>query len=311
MRKIKLLLLLIVFILFNSYVIQKGIYINNSIKENKYSKKLNKEIMLKKKVSSRIKDNVLLDSSIAITENLINDVNIDIEKKEKEKDKLDEKLLAMKKQPIINDYKTAYLTFDDGPSWLTPEILDILKKHNAHATFFVVNAVDNYKDVLNRMVNEGHTIGLHSATHKYDYIYSSEQAYFDDLNRIKDSVKRLTGYNSTLIRFPGGSSNTVSAKYNKGIMSRLTKEVQVRGFYYHDWNVDSGDAAGANADRMISNIERVPSDKKYVNVLMHDAGSKRQTVLALDRIITYYEQNGYHLEALKESSPCVRHAVNN
>lgn len=252
-----------------------------------------------------------IDSEIKNTESEITSLDDEINKLEKEKNDLSSKIAAQKKQSVINEYRTAYLTFDDGPSYLTPQILDILKKYNAKATFFVVNATEDNREVLNRMIAEGHTIGLHSATHQYSYIYSSDEAYFEDLYRVRDNVKNLTGYSPILIRFPGGSSNTVSKYYNSGIMSRLVNEVTEKGFYYHDWNVDSEDAAGANSERMIENIIKYSNNRTWVNVLMHDAGSKKQTVEALERIVQWYQANGFHLEALTPASPCAHHRVNN
>lgn len=272
----------------------------------------NKKLLIAKSEVDKLAEEVdKIDSEINSTESEIASLDEKIKKLESEKNELSIKVASKKEQAIINNYKTAYLTFDDGPSYLTPQILDILKKYNAKATFFVVNATEGNKDILNRMIAEGHTIGLHSATHQYSYIYSSDDAYFEDLYRVRDNVKNLTGYMPIIIRFPGGSSNTVSKYYNEGIMSRLVNEVTARGFYYHDWNVDSEDAAGASSEKMIENIIRYSTNKTWVNVLMHDAGSKRQTVEALERIIQWYQANGFHLEALNPSSPCPHHRVNN
>ena len=126
-----------------------------------------------------------------------------------------------------------YLTFDDGPNpGTTSQILDILKEEGVKATFFVTaNGPDN---LLKREFDEGHSIALHTATHDYSYVYRSEENYFEDLKRVSDRVKRVTGKETKLIRFPGGSSNTVSRHYNQGIMTRLTTEVLERdGSYTH------------------------------------------------------------------------------
>ena len=120
---------------------------------------------------------------------------------------------------------TIYLTFDDGPSLdITPKILDLLKKHNIKATFFVINRNSNTDYLIKRAYNEGHTIGLHTSSHNYSKIYANETAYFNDLANIENKVIKITGTSSKIIRFPGGSSNTVSRNYNKGIMTRLTKQ---------------------------------------------------------------------------------------
>ena len=110
----------------------------------------------------------------------------------------------------------------------TDEILNILDKYNVKATFFVVCS-ENLEEYAKKYIEKGHTIGLHSCTHKYSSIYSSEDDYFNDLQAIGNKVKNLTGNDSKIIRFPGGGSNTISRKYSKGIMSVLTNEVQARG----------------------------------------------------------------------------------
>ena len=119
------------------------------------------------------------------------------------------RIINIIEEPDVNQ-KTIYFTFDDGPSSTTTKILDILKEEGIKATFFVINADEKYDKVIKRAYDEGHTIGLHSYSHKYKSIYKSEDAYFDDLNLINNKVKKITGYKSNIIRFPGGSSNTIS-----------------------------------------------------------------------------------------------------
>jgi hypothetical protein len=109
--------------------------------------------------------------------------------------------------------KVAYLTFDDGPSKLTPMILDILKAKNVKATFFVIGKDDfQSNQLLIRMVREGHSIGVHSWSHKYQVIYQSEQSFMDDFNRLKDHIYQVTGVQPRICRFPGGLNNTVCLK---------------------------------------------------------------------------------------------------
>lgn len=206
--------------------------------------------------------------------------------------------------------KTCYLTFDDGPSDNTSKILDILKENNIKATFFVVH---NNPELLKRIHNEGHTIGLHSASHKYSKIYASEEAFFADLTEIGDAVERATGVRSKIIRFPGGSSNTVSASYCKGIMSRLTRQVVEKGYLYYDWNASDGDADGSNipASTLIKNIRRDGTSAKRLIVLMHDAADKKTTVEALPEIIKIYRDAGYAFDRITEQTPMMTHGVNN
>ena len=206
--------------------------------------------------------------------------------------------------------KTCYLTFDDGPSDNTSKILDILKENNIKATFFVVH---NNPELLKRIHNEGHTIGLHSASHKYSKIYASEEAFFADLTEIGDAVERATGVRSKIIRFPGGSSNTVSASYCKGIMSRLTRQVVEKGYLYYDWNASDGDADGSNipASTLIKNIRRDGTSSKRLIVLMHDAADKKTTVEARPEIIKIYRDAGYAFDRITEQTPMMTHGVNN
>lgn len=206
--------------------------------------------------------------------------------------------------------KTCYLTFDDGPSDNTSKILDILKENNIKATFFVVH---NNPELLKRIHNEGHTIGLHSASHKYSKIYASEEAFFADLTEIGDAVERATGVRSKIIRFPGGSSNTVSASYCKGIMSRLTRQVVEKGYLYYDWNASDGDADGSNipASTLIKNIRRDGTSSKRLIVLMHDAADKKTTVEALPEIIKIYRDAGYAFDRITEQTPMMTHGINN
>lgn len=207
--------------------------------------------------------------------------------------------------------KTIYLTFDDGPSPRTPEVLRILKQYGVKATFFVING-GKYNKYMKDIVADGHTIALHSYSHDYKKIYSSEAAYFQDLQQISDLVYSETGVRSNIVRFPGGSSNTVSRKYNKGIMRRLTSEVTDKGYSYFDWNVSSGDANGNSipAATLINNCRKVPS-KQTIVVLMHDAAAKKTTVAALPAIIEYYKAAGCNFGTLSESTPTVHQHVLN
>ncbi len=215
---------------------------------------------------------------------------------------------------ITPNGKTIYLTFDDGPSMYTNELLDILKKYDVKVTFFVTDQAltHGYDDVILRAYQEGHTIGLHSNSHNYSYIYSSVDNYFNDLYRIQEKVKRITGYTSTIIRFPGGSSNTVSKSYDGGIkiMSKLTDEVTLRGFRYFDWNVVSGDAGETyNTDKVISNVVNSLGNGSTYVVLQHDI--KKFSVDAVEEIIKYGLSHGYQFRPLTMNSPRVEHGVNN
>lgn len=205
-----------------------------------------------------------------------------------------------------------YLTFDDGPSNVTGEILDILKKKNVKATFFVINHSNDLNYLIKREYNEGHTVALHSYTHQYNYVYSSIDNYFNDLNKISEKVKSITGETPKIIRFPGGGSNTISKQYSKGIMKVLTNEVLARGYHYFDWNVDCGDAGGAkNKTDVYNNVVNHLSHNQTNVVLMHDFQNNYKTLEALSDIIDYGIANGYTFAAIDMNTPLVRHRVNN
>ena len=202
-----------------------------------------------------------------------------------------------------------YLTFDDGPKeGTTNVILDILKEENVKATFFVTNSGPD--SLIKREYNEGHTVGLHTATHNYSTVYSSVNNYYNDLLQVQNRVKRITGYESKIIRFPGGSSNTISKKYSKGIMTTLTKDVVNKGYHYFDWNVDSDDAGGArNSKTVYNNVVKNLSKNRANVILMHDI--KPQTRDALKSIIQFGKNNGYSFDKITMRTPMVTHGVNN
>ena len=208
--------------------------------------------------------------------------------------------------------KKAYLTFDDGPSKFTKQILDTLDLYGVKATWFVIRHKDCdnlYKEIVNR----GSTLALHSYTHDYATIYKSETGFFNDLKKIDDFVYNITGTRSKIFRFPGGSSNTVSKKYCKGIMKKLTKSIEEKGYVYFDWNVNSGDAYSTkhNAEQIIKDVKKGCKDKPVVNILMHDTKYKDSTVAALPYIIEYLQSQHYEILPLTEDSFNAHQEVNN
>lgn len=203
-----------------------------------------------------------------------------------------------------------YLTFDDGPNEGTTDvILDILKEEGVQATFFVTLAGPDY--LIEREYNEGHTVALHTASHEYSIVYASDDAYYDDLQQVADRVKRLTGVDSKFIRFPGGSSNTVSRHYSSGIMTRLTQSVQERGYKYFDWNISSGDAEGGTppASKIYNNVVSNLRKDRVNMVLMHDI--KWYTRDALRDIIRYCKDNGYQMKKITNCTTMITQRVGN
>ena len=228
------------------------------------------------------------------------------------KDKAGNEAKAVRKILVSerNKVGTIYLTFDDGPNpGTTDVILNILKEEGVEATFFVTNHGPD--ELIKREYDEGHTVALHTASHDYSIVYASDESYFNDLGSVHDRVKRITGYDSRIIRFPGGSSNTISRRYSDGIMSRLTQEVVNRGYKYYDWNISSGDAAGGNPapETIYNNVVSNLSHDKVNMVLMHDI--KTYTRDALRNIIKYGKENGYTFEKITMGTEMITQRVNN
>lgn len=216
---------------------------------------------------------------------------------------------AEKAEKIANARGIIYLTFDDGPGDYTNTLLDVLDKYEVKATFFVTGYGDDA--VIKREFDEGHTVALHSLSHQYAHIYANLDNYFGDLAGVSDRVKNITGVESKILRFPGGSSNTVSRRYDRKtrIMSTLTREVGARGYHYFDWNVDSDDAGKANSpDAVYNNVISRLKDGENV-VLQHDI--KPYSVEAVERIIQYGNENNFVFEPITMDTPVVHHSVNN
>ena len=184
--------------------------------------------------------------------------------------------------------RKVYLTFDDGPSSNTDNILDILDTYGVKATFFVTGKEGAKAEAsYRRIVQEGHTLGMHSYTHDYSVIYASEEAFMEDMEKLQRYLYDVTGVQSTYIRFPGGSSNKVSDVD----MRLLITDVHEAGMEYFDWNVSSQDASSKPLtkeeilDNCLNSIERFQN----CIILMHDAGSKDSTVEALPELIEHIQ----------------------
>ena len=205
-----------------------------------------------------------------------------------------------------NDQLKVYLTFDDGPSDNTAAILDTLAKYNVKATFFVVGKTDDQsKEMYQRIVNEGHTLGMHSYSHKYSVVYDSLDAFETDFNQLQSYLYDITGQECRLYRFPGGSSNQVS----NTDMSEFIRFLKEEGVTYFDWNVSSGDATSQayTADELLNNVlTDVPKYKTSV-VLMHDSNTKSTTVEALGPMIEALQGMGAQILPIDENTTLVQH----
>lgn len=205
--------------------------------------------------------------------------------------------------------KTIYLSFDDGPGPYTDMLLDVLDAYGVKATFFVTGNGGRYNSCIKRAFDAGHSIGVHSFSHQYGYIYSSEENFFNDFNAVQQLIYDQTGQYSQLFRFPGGSSNTVS-RFNYGVISRLSAELEDMGYRYFDWNVNSRDAEGvSNSAAIAANIISGCAARHCSVVLQHDI--KLGSVYAVESVIQWGLENGYSFKPLDLSSPCVHQNIAN
>ena len=205
--------------------------------------------------------------------------------------------------------KWVCLTFDDGPSKTTPDVLAALKDAGVHATFFVVATGYNekYLPLLTEASAAGHQIALHSASHEYSDIYRSSEAYWADIGLLKERIAPYVDTESIrYLRFPGGSTNTVSRRYGgKSLMKQLKSEVEQKGWQWVDWNVCAEDAVGGHpsADTIYRNVVRETGEQTHCIVLMHDSATTRTTAEALPDIIRWYTDNGYAFLTVAEALP--------
>lgn len=204
--------------------------------------------------------------------------------------------------------KVVYLTFDDGPSKNTPKVLDILKSESVKATFFVVGPIfPDDVQYMKRAYEEGHSIGNHTYDHDYKYVYVNEDAFWKNYEKAQKYIYEVTGSESQIFRFPGGSkSSIVRNAHGKEFNRSLGKKLNEKGIEFFDWNVDSGDGMSDNnsSSTLYNNIlkeMKLLQDKSKVIVLMHDSKGKKSTVEALPSIIKYFKDNGYTFEGLKSN----------
>lgn len=200
--------------------------------------------------------------------------------------------------------KTVFLTFDDGPSALTGKVLDILKKNNIRATFFVLGEqVKRYPELLRRIHEEGHAIGNHSYDHHYTELYSGFPAFWNQIKRTEEEVYAVTGVRPQLVRAPGGTAGHFDDTY-----FRLMK---LGGYVVTDWNVDSGDSKrrGVPAAEIVKGA-KAPANSDRVVLLLHDGSGHEESVKALPEIIAHYKKQGYRFDVLSPDEEPVQFKVN-
>lgn len=289
-NKIKVVLIFIIAILFIAIFSMLGIY---------YAKKYNAKILAERKdktnnntsIVNQEESNKKQDNTQLVIEN--------IEDREQVKASLIPVYTENSKKDMKNIYNTktkiAYLTFDDGPSIaVTPLILDLLKEQNIKATFFVLGSnVNKNPDIVKRAYLEGHYIANHGYSHSYSKIYNKAENVLEEYNKTEKAIKKAIGnseYSSHLFRFPGGYTG---GKYEK-IKMQAGKLLNKNEISYIDWNVLTGDAAGANTkEKIMKNLEKYTKDKGNIVVLMHDSSSKILTYETLNEVINYLRNQGY------------------
>jgi peptidoglycan/xylan/chitin deacetylase (PgdA/CDA1 family) len=198
---------------------------------------------------------------------------------------------------LLNDNdKVAYLTFDDGPSDVTWDVLNTLEDYGIYAAFFVTykddaESLEIYKEIVNR----GHTLAIHSSSHNYKEIYNSVDDFLEDFNKLFVHIYNITGIKPKIFRFPGGSINP----YNYNIYNQLHAEMLRRGFIFYDWNVSSGDADySVTKDSIIKSVTESLEGKNKAIVLMHDSAKKKTTAATLSEVIELIKNKGYRFEKL-------------
>lgn len=204
------------------------------------------------------------------------------------------------------DIHKVYLTFDDGPSENTEQILDILAEYGVKATFFVTGREDEESQALyRRIADEGHTLGMHSYANKYSVIYQSEEAFQSDYRRLRQYLYDVTGIWSDYYRFPGGSSNQIS----NVSMSSLIKFLNGEDIVYYDWNVSAGDAASTTytAEEIVENVTEDVVQYKTSVILLHDSADKSTTVEAVGPLIEALQELGALILPIDEDTQIIQY----
>lgn len=200
--------------------------------------------------------------------------------------------------------KKVFLTFDDGPSPLTNEILDILNKRDVKATFFTVgNMMEQYPEIVKKTHENGHMILPHSYSHNYG-IYSTFDTFYKDFTKVGNVYQSILGFKAPpIFRFPGGSTNQSSFKYGgKQFMPNITADLRDHGYSYVDWNVISGDATAISnkPDKMLEQVVKGSQNKDFVVALFHDIAPNKSTVKILPAVIDFYQKNGYQFRTFRD-----------
>jgi peptidoglycan/xylan/chitin deacetylase (PgdA/CDA1 family) len=208
---------------------------------------------------------------------------------------------------VDSEQKVIYLTFDDGPAGkVTNDILEILKSESVPATFFVIgNQIKGQEDLIKRIYNGGHALGLHSMSHRKNCLYNSNEAFLNEMLQTQELINSIVGVKPNILRFPFGCNNNCY-KISQSMVDLLHQN----NLRIYDWNTDSGDGAHPNANPSVF-IRNSKSTKNYVILLMHCAYMSKSSVKALPEIIKYYKEKGYEFKLIDENTPEEFHFAKN
>lgn len=213
--------------------------------------------------------------------------------------KIGKNLLEVKREKNSEEKKVVYLTFDDGPSYvITPKMLDILKENNVKATFFVVGSqIIEREDILRRIYKEGHSIGLHTYSHKYITVYKSNDVFINEMKRTSELINNVLGISPKIIRFPGGSKKHLNKDFDM--------RIKALGYKIYDWNISAADGFNNNipAENIYNNSIKNKEKFSRAIIVLHCAAENIETVKALPRIIKYYKAANYDFKVIDEKTP--------
>lgn len=208
--------------------------------------------------------------------------------------------------------KIAYLTFDDGPSNNTSEILKVLKKYDVKATFFV-NGKPGLRNLYKQISEAGHALANHTYSHEYKDVYTSADNFNDDVKKLDAFLTEITGKEPNhVLRFPGGSNNTIGRNYGgMEIMNNVIRKMNKNGYTYFDWNVDSTDASTfrQDKDKIVSAVLNQSSQINHPIILMHDLNPKTTTVQALPEIIEGLKNQGFIFDVISKNTSAPQFSV--
>lgn len=267
---------------------------NNHISED--SQEINEENLEDEFIGSNEK--IEEDEKLEIDENIDENENEEVVDCETEAER------DSKENVKPDPNKKVFLTFDDGPSTVTPEILNILNENEVKATFFTIGkSVEKKPEIVKQTYDEGHMVLPHTYSHEYS-IYTSFETYYNDLELAKKSIEEVLDIEVPYIfRFPGGSSNHSSFEYGgEQFMPKLTKDVKEKGYYYIDWNVTSGDASAdyTNKNKLINNVINGAKNKDFIVVLFHDTARNTSMAEVLPEIILELKGEGYTFRTFRD-----------